>query len=38
MHDPETAVEYCSRLVKLADKLQDDLCIIMRANQRTKRK
>lgn len=31
MHDPETAVEYCSRLVKLADKLQDDLCIIMRA-------
>lgn len=31
MHDPETAVEYCSRLVKLADKLKDDLCIIMRA-------
>ena len=31
MHDPETAVEYCSRLVKLADKLQGDLCIIMRA-------
>jgi len=22
MHDPETAVEYCSRLVKLADKLR----------------
>lgn len=31
LHDPETAVEYCSRLVKLADKLKDDLCIIMRA-------
>ena len=31
MHDPETAVEYCSRLVKLADKLRGDLCIIMRA-------
>ena len=31
MHDPEAAVEYCSRLVKLAEKLQGDLCIIMRA-------
>ena len=31
LHDPETAVEYCSRLVKLADKLKDDLLIIMRA-------
>lgn len=31
LHDPETAVEYCSRLVKLADKLKSDLCIIMRA-------
>jgi 3-deoxy-7-phosphoheptulonate synthase len=31
LHDPEAAVEYCSRLVKLADKLKDDLLIIMRA-------
>ncbi|KAK4495872.1 hypothetical protein PRZ48_013140 [Zasmidium cellare] len=31
LHDPETAVEYCSRLVQLADKLKSDLCIIMRA-------
>ncbi|EMC92896.1 hypothetical protein BAUCODRAFT_265469 [Baudoinia panamericana UAMH 10762] len=31
LHDPEAAVEYCSRLVELADKLQDDLLIIMRA-------
>ena len=31
LHDPATAVEYCTRLVKLADKLKDDLCIIMRA-------
>lgn len=31
LHDPETANEYCSRLVKLADKLKDDLLIIMRA-------
>ena len=31
MHDPEAAVEYCERLVKLADKLSGDLCIIMRA-------
>lgn len=31
LHDPEAAVEYCSRLVKIADKLKGDLCIIMRA-------
>ena len=31
LHDPETAIEYCSRLVTLASKLADDLCIIMRA-------
>jgi 3-deoxy-7-phosphoheptulonate synthase len=31
LHDPETAIEYCQRLKVLADKLQDDLCIIMRA-------
>lgn len=31
LNDPETAVEYCSRLVQLADKLKDDLLIIMRA-------
>ncbi|GAB7363159.1 hypothetical protein MBLNU230_g3443t1 [Neophaeotheca triangularis] len=31
LHDPATAVEYCSRLVQLADRLKDDLCIIMRA-------
>ena len=31
LHDPETAVEYCSRLVALADKLKEDLLIIMRA-------
>ncbi len=31
LHDPATAVEYCSRLVSLADKLKDDLLIIMRA-------
>ena len=31
LHDPEAAVEYCSRLVQLADKLNDDLLIIMRA-------
>lgn len=31
LHDPETALEYCSRLVKIADKLKDNLCIIMRA-------
>lgn len=31
LHDPETALEYCSRLVQLASKLKDDLLIIMRA-------
>lgn len=31
LHDPEAALEYCSRLVELADKLKDDLLIIMRA-------
>ncbi|KAK4541165.1 3-deoxy-7-phosphoheptulonate synthase [Oleoguttula mirabilis] len=31
LHEPETAVEYCTRLVALAEKLKDDLCIIMRA-------
>ncbi|GAB7357085.1 hypothetical protein MBLNU459_g7898t1 [Dothideomycetes sp. NU459] len=31
LHDPEAAVEYCQRLKQLADKLSDDLCIIMRA-------
>lgn len=31
LHDPATAIEYCTRLKKLSDKLSDDLCIIMRA-------
>jgi len=31
LHDPELALDYCQRLKALADKLQDDLCIIMRA-------
>jgi 3-deoxy-7-phosphoheptulonate synthase len=31
LHDPALAVEYCQRLRTLADKLQDNLCIIMRA-------
>lgn len=31
LHDPATAVEYAGRLKKLAEKLSDDLCIIMRA-------
>jgi len=31
LHDPATALEYCARLKGLADKLSDDLCIIMRA-------
>ncbi|KAF2236049.1 3-deoxy-7-phosphoheptulonate synthase [Viridothelium virens] len=31
IHDPATAVEYCQRLKQLAEKLKDDLCIIMRA-------
>lgn len=31
IHDPATAVEYCQRLKQLADKLNNELCIIMRA-------
>jgi 3-deoxy-7-phosphoheptulonate synthase len=31
IHDPVTAVEYCHRLKAVADKLQDDLLIVMRA-------
>ncbi|GAM86389.1 hypothetical protein ANO11243_044030 [Dothideomycetidae sp. 11243] len=31
LHDPATAIEYCSRLKALADKLNEDLCVIMRA-------
>jgi 3-deoxy-7-phosphoheptulonate synthase len=31
LHDPKTALEYCERLKSLADKLSDDLVIIMRA-------
>jgi 3-deoxy-7-phosphoheptulonate synthase len=31
IHDPATAVEYCQRLKAIADKLQDDILIIMRA-------
>lgn len=31
LHDPITALEYCSRLKALSDKLGDDLLIIMRA-------
>jgi 3-deoxy-7-phosphoheptulonate synthase len=31
LHNPATAVDYCSRLVELAAKLKDDLLIIMRA-------
>ncbi|KAK3401822.1 hypothetical protein B0T20DRAFT_123674 [Sordaria brevicollis] len=31
LHDPATALEYCSRLKALSDKLKDDLVIVMRA-------
>lgn len=31
LHDPAAAVEYCSRLVKIADELKGDLLIVMRA-------
>lgn len=31
IHDPATAIEYCQRLKQLADKLQDNILIIMRA-------
>ena len=30
IHDPEAALEYATRLVKVADRMQDDLVIIMR--------
>lgn len=31
MHDPTSALEYCDRLLKLKEKYEDDLLIIMRA-------
>ncbi|EAA31274.1 hypothetical protein GE21DRAFT_8973 [Neurospora crassa] len=31
LHDPATALEYCSRLKALSEKLKDDLVIVMRA-------
>jgi 3-deoxy-7-phosphoheptulonate synthase len=31
IHDPATALEYCQRLNALADKLKDDILVIMRA-------
>ena len=31
LHDPATALEYCSRLKALSDKLKDDLVVVMRA-------
>lgn len=31
IHDPETAIEYCKRLIELRDKLKDDILVIMRA-------
>ncbi|KAF1355408.1 3-deoxy-7-phosphoheptulonate synthase [Delphinella strobiligena] len=31
MHDPPSALEYCDRLLKLKEKYEDDLLIIMRA-------
>jgi len=31
IHDPETALEYAQRLKPLADELQKDLLIVMRA-------
>ena len=30
IHDPDAALEYAGRLIKLVDRLQDDLVIIMR--------
>lgn len=30
IHDPESALEYASRLRELAEELRDDLCIVMR--------
>lgn len=31
IHDPEAALEYCDRLVKMKEKYQDDLLIVMRS-------
>ncbi|KAG8623310.1 hypothetical protein KVT40_008286 [Elsinoe batatas] len=31
IHDPEAALEYCDRLVKLKEKYKDDLLIVMRS-------
>ncbi|EGY23331.1 phospho-2-dehydro-3-deoxyheptonate aldolase, partial [Verticillium dahliae VdLs.17] len=31
IHDPATALEYCDRLRAVADRLNQDLCIVMRA-------
>ena len=31
MHDPPSALDYCDRLLKLKEKYEGDLCIIMRA-------
>jgi 3-deoxy-7-phosphoheptulonate synthase len=31
IHDPETAVEYASRLKSMADELQNEVLIVMRA-------
>lgn len=31
IHDPDTALEYCDRLKDLADKLKDDIMVVMRA-------
>jgi 3-deoxy-7-phosphoheptulonate synthase len=31
IHDPATAIEYCQRLKALADKLNDDILVVMRA-------
>ncbi|KAJ2720258.1 3-deoxy-7-phosphoheptulonate synthase [Coemansia sp. Benny D115] len=30
IHDPEAAIDYCKRLIVVADELKDDLCIVMR--------
>jgi 3-deoxy-7-phosphoheptulonate synthase len=31
MHDPESALEYCDRLLKMKEKYKQDLCIVMRS-------
>lgn len=31
LHEPAVNVEYCQRLIKLSEKLSDDLLIVMRA-------